>query len=327
MESKEQFEELEEIEPKVSKIESFIHPSDDELTELDDDAFKSSNGYPPDGQATGTLSVTVTDQNGRPVRGHRVRFSLTHVRPSGNWRSASGLKRIYNSRRGNGAKAENLVNRGVIRVIGTLSSSSAITNSNGVAQVTYRTSHIGTDFNQSSRAREKVTSTLQNGSSRSINLDIGWTGLKKIQTVSGGLRIIGATGQHVHPDLRSFLINLGNSVKNANWPHEITVTAASLRYGGQYPPHFTHKHGLTLDLRPMSTDGERTWAKSDGSSKSNFDFQRTKALISVLKQSGGTVYFNGKNTGGTFKAGHDDHVHVSWLSSFVKIVKEKEITM
>ncbi len=196
-----------------------------------------------------------------------------------------------------------------------LSASFATTDNNGVASVVYRTSHIASDFSQKSRAREKIVVTLSNGKQGQLYLNIGWTGLQEINSVLGGLRVIGARGTRVHPELRNYLKSLGDAVKGANWPHPVTVTAASLRWGGQYPPHFTHKHGLTLDLRPMSTDGESTWAKQDGSSASNYDLERTKRLISDLKGSGGTVYFNGKGAGGRPMSGHDNHIHVTWLSS------------
>jgi hypothetical protein len=80
------------------------------------------------------------------------------------------------------------------------------------------------------------------------------------------------------------------------------------------PPHFTHKHGGTLDIRPMSTDGNATWAKQEGTQAANYDPDRTKALILALRGSGATVVsFNGKDAGGTPLAGHDNHIHVSWI--------------
>ncbi|MCY4558640.1 MAG: YARHG domain-containing protein [Chloroflexi bacterium] len=176
------------------------------------------------------------------------------------------MKSLYNQNNRNGLKVERLVNQGVIRVLGTLSTSSATTGSDGVATVTYQTSHIASDFSQNNRAREKIVATLSNGKQRTLNLNIGWRGLQQIDNVPGGHRVIGARGTRVRPKLRKFLKTLGDAVKGAKWPHPVTVTAASLRRGGQYPSHFTHKKGLTLDLRPMSTDGESTWTKKDSSS-------------------------------------------------------------
>ncbi len=225
------------------------------------------------------------------------------------------MKLLYRQNKGNYEKAEKLVINGDIRVLGTLSALSATTGSDGVASVTYQTSHIGSDFSQSSRACEKIVATLDNGKRMSLNLNIGWTGLKDIQSLSIGLRVrvAGAKGTRVHPDLYRFLKRLGDKVKKAKWPHPVTVTAASLRWGGQYPPHFSPKHGLTLDLRPMSNDGKSTWAKQDGSSAPNYDLERTNQLILDLKNSGGTVFFNGKNAGGKPMNGHDNHIHVTWL--------------
>ncbi len=313
------FSDAEAVEPQIADISSVIHPADDDIEQTGEEVGIAGSSYPPDGRTTATISVTVTDQHENPMPGQRVRFNLSYVRPGGNWRSASGLKLLYNQNNGNGAKAERLVNQGVIRVLGTLNDSSATTGSDGVATVIYRTSHIASDFSQNSRAREKIVAILSNGKQRTLNLNIGWPRLQQISNVPGGLRVIGARGTRVHPKLREFLKNLGDDVKGANWPHPVTVTAASLRWGGQYPPHFSHKHGWTLDLRPMSKDGESTWAKQDGSSASNYDRSRTKRLIRALKESGSTVYFNGKGAGGKFKNGHDNHIHVTWLTSNVSL--------
>ncbi len=313
------FSDADPVEPQIADISSIIHPADDEIELTGEEVGIARTGYSPDGSTTGSIPVLVTDQYGTPMPGQQVRFNLSYVRPGGNWRSASGMKSLYNQNNGNGLKAERLVNQGVIRVLGTLSASSATTGSDGVATVTYRTSHIASDFSQNNRAREKIVATLSNGKQRTLNLNIGWRGLQQIDNDPGGLRIIGARGTRVHPKLRKFLKTLGDAVKGANWPHPVTVTAASLRWGGQYPPHFTHKKGLTLDLRPMSTDGESTWAKKDGSSASNYDLKRTARLIRVLKDSGGTVYFNGQGAGGRPKSGHHNHIHVTWISPNISL--------
>lgn len=289
------------------------HLDDDEELNSAGLLVLTTAGMPPDGQAKGTLTTTVTDQNGRPVSGVRVSYSLSFVRPGGDWRSAAGMKRLYDGSNGDGNKAQQLVNSGVIRVMGSLSATSALTDGQGKARITYTTSHIASDYGQSGPGIERITSTLPNGSSSTTDVQVGWTGLSPVPTVAGGLRVIGARGTYVHPDLAGFLNQLGSAIKQANWPHPATLTAASLRWGGQYPPHFTHKHGASIDLRPMSTDGGPTWAREDGSSAGNYDAERTKALVGALKSAGATVYFNGKDAGGTPKAGHHNHLHATWL--------------
>ena len=301
-------------EPVTLTCSFFRHPNDDEIDLSGRANLVATTRMPPDGKTRSTWKTTVRDKHQNPVAGVSVQFTVNYIQPGGNWRSANGMKTLYNQNNGNGKKAENLVNQGVIRVVGSLSANSAVTDANGIAQVTYQTSHIASDFDQRVQARERLVASIGNLTD-SLDIDIGWTDLKTIQSVPGGLRVVGATGRRVHPDLHRFLKGMGDAVKAANWPHPVTVTAASLRWGGQYPPHFTHKHGWTLDLRPMSKDGNSTWAKRNGTSAPNYDFDRTKILIDNLNVSNGTVYFNGKNAGGTPKAGHDNHIHVSWLSS------------
>lgn len=289
-------------------------PDDQELYELGDEAdFKAmrSTTLPPHESAKGTASFTVTDQNGRPVSGVRVKFKVSAIHPTGAWRTESGMAGKYPKRQQ--AKARRLIQRGAIRLLGTLNRTSATTNSQGTASVEYTASHIASTLSQNKKGHERITATLDNGTTKTMNVYIGHTGLVVGPTIPKGIRFIGAKGKYMQKELKSFLTQLGNGVKK-NWPHPVTITAASLKWGGQYPIHFTHKHGATLDLRPMSTDGKPTWAKTDGTHKANYDAERTKALISILKDAGGKVTFNGKGAGGKPLAGHDDHIHVSWLA-------------
>lgn len=278
----------------------------------------ATGALPPDGASTGLWPVKVVDQNNNPVSGVPVSFTVTYISPGQDWRTRQGIVNLYNSTNGNGVRAGQKVDNGEIRPLCTVNRSPINTDANGVAQVEIRASHIASDFAQTARGREKVTATIPGGSTTELLIDVGWTGLIPIVITAGGLIVDGATGRHVHPEIGEFLKNLGAAVVDAHWPHPIVVTAASLQFGGLYPPHFSHKLGVTLDLRPMSTDGAGTWAKQDGTHAANYDFQRTKAVIKVLRDSGAPIVnFNGKDAGGTPLAGHDNHIHVSWVSSEV----------
>lgn len=284
----------------------------------DKDISPLANGaLPPDGASTGTWPVKVVDSNGTAVPGVTVNFTVSFVRPNQDWRTRQGIVNLYSANNGNGAKAGQKVDNGQIRPLCTLNRSSVVTDASGIAEVEIRASHIGTDFAQTARAQEKVVASIPGGSIELL-IDIGYTGLVAVPTVANGLVISGARGTYVHSQIGDFLQKLGNAVVNANWPHPIVITAASLRFGGLYPPHFTHKLGVTLDIRPMSTDGQQTWAKQDGTKAANYDFSRTRAVIKVLKDSEAPiVIFNGKDAGGEVLAGHDDHIHVSWVTSEV----------
>lgn len=310
------------VEPQIAAFRALVHETNDVVEPDGGRAGSASRALPADGVTQTKLDISVTDQNGNPLSGQTVRFVCSYVHPRGNWRTAPGMNRLYSQNNGDGNMAERLVESGVIRVLGTLSRDSATTNSRGVASIRYRTSHIGSNFSQAKIAQERVVATLENGKRRAVELDIGRTDFKEVPQVAGGLRVLGATGRHVDSRLFEFLKQLGDMVRASRWAHPVTVTAASLRWGGQYPPHFSHKDGLTLDLRPMSKDGERTYAKQDGVAATNYDSERTKQLIELLKQTGGTVYFNGKGSGGQYRAGHDNHIHVSWLRHTLSVVED-----
>ena len=257
------------LEARIQRMSSTVHSAEGQFGITTDEPARVRKQYPPDGTTEGDISVLVTDGNGNPLPGEKVRFDLTYLQPKDPWRTPVGLKRLYNRHNGNGAKAEREARNGTIRLIGTLSASSATSGRDGVATVVYRTSHIASDLSQKARGKERVTARLASGSTFKLDLSIGWTRLRAIQPVPQGLRVVGATGTCVDPKLQAWLKKLGARIQQLGWPHPVTVTAASLRWGGQYPPHFTHKHGWTLDLRPMSSDGRPTWAKRDGTAKAN----------------------------------------------------------
>src|SRR5690606_32007139 len=111
---------------------------------------------------------------------------------------------------------------------------------------------------------------------------------------------------------------LGNKIKAEEWPQPLTITAGNLRWGGLYPPHFTHRRGASLDLRPMSTDGNPTWCSTNGECGANYDRQQTIRLVKILKAAGAVkIYFNDPETfayGAQPLSGHHNHLHVTWLN-------------
>lgn len=267
----------------------------------------------PNGKGYYVYGIKVTDQNGNPIPGQRVTFKLAAVNPKGWWRNVDQVAAKYGSK---AAKLRKRVENGQIKLIGQLSNNSAITDAGGIASVKYTVSNIG--GNQSSIAQEKVIATIPKSTTSQI-IDIGLDYLNPISTISGGTRIVGATGRYIHKDLNQFLVNLGNSIKKAKWKIPLTITAGTLKWGGLYPPHFTHTIGVSLDFRPMSKDGKPTWCRTDGTHASNYDREKTLILVDIFKKAGANpIYFNdpkAKKYGARPLSGHHNHLHVSWLSA------------
>lgn len=262
----------------------------------------------PNGEGTVTWPVQVTDQNGRPVPGVTVTFSVSAVRPTGdNWRSADGVVARFGT--GSRARVRREIDAGTIRLLGTMRQANVVTNASGIAEGIYQVSHIG--GNQSDLAREQVIASISSGQ-LSLNIDIGYDWLTEIPTVNAGLRIQGATGTHTHRDLADRMRALGEAVRDAGWPHPVTITAGTLRWGGLYPPHFSHRWGAEFDMRPMTTNGQPgTWRDA------NYDRERTQRLVNALNEALGAsvIYFNDPMIdGATQLPGHDDHLHVSFAA-------------
>ncbi len=277
----------------------------------------------PDGNNWAEVSAVVK-RGEHPVPGISVDFSVSAIRPTNGWRD---VNEVAKRMRGNAKKFRNRVSTGRIKLLGIMSPTTAITDENGVVTSKYVVSNVGGNGN--TMALERITLSSQAGVSRHDIL-IGYD-LVDVPTVNGGLRIVGATGRHCQRSLSEFLDKLGQAVANAKWPQPVTVTAASLRWGGLYPPHLSHQHGGTLDLRPMSIDGKPTWCKTSGKHKSNYDRKRTKILIQALIKGGATrLYFNDPQMarhGASSLQGHDHHIHVSWIppSAFVTSVQLPEL--
>ena len=262
----------------------------------------------PNGAGTVTWPVRVTDQRGRPVPGVLVEFAVAALQPTGSaWRSESGVVARYGSK--SQAKVRQQIRNGQIRLLGTMRQARVTTNNQGVAEGVYQVSHVA--GNAPSIGQERITASI-NGSNAAVTVDIGYDWLAPIPTVSKGLRIVGATGTHVHRDLAPRLRRLGEAVQSAGWPQPVTITAGNLRWGGLYPPHLTHRWGAELDLRPMTTNGAP--GRWDGA---NYDRERTQILVDALRQLGAsTIYFNDPKLQNVAPlAGHDDHLHASFAAA------------
>ena len=276
---------------------------------------KNSVRLQPNGIDWAEVAVNVKRGN-NPASGVPVEFSIEAVRPTNGWRNTN---EVAQRMKGNAAKFRKRVASGRIKLLGTMSPTVVRTDADGNAISRYTVSNIG--GNQTNMALERILMSSQAGTTR-FDVNIGYD-FVNVPKHPKGLRIVGANGRHCQSPLAKILKNLGKAVAEAKWPHPVTITAASLRWGGLYPPHMTHQHGGTLDLRPMSTDGGPTWCKTDGTHKANYDRNRTRLLISVLSSTGATrIYFNDPKTkqdGASPLAGHNNHIHFSWIPNSVSV--------
>lgn len=276
----------------------------------------------PDGESKFEWTVKLTDKNGQPLANTDVNFSVQPLNPLSGWRNVEEVAKRYGS---SAAKLKSKVADGSIRLIGTVNPKVVKTNSQGIAKTVYTTSHIG--GNENEKGSEKIIAQYKNGNESETlenKVEIGYDDLIPLPTVEGGLRIGDVTGKHLQKDIADLLLNVGNKIKNEKWGQPLTITAGTLKWGGLYPPHFTHRRGGTFDFRPMSTDGEPTFCNPNGTFAPNYDRAKTLELIKIFKQSGATeIIFNDPEAwkiGAKQLAGHHNHLHVSWLESESRIV-------
>ncbi len=290
-----------------------LMPVEGEGVLLGEGALVNAVRLGPNGKDTARWSVTVTDQNGKPVPNAEVEFSVQAVYPLGWWRDLNEVKARYKGNAGWKGK----------RLLGSVSPTRVRTDSSGRALTTYTASHIGGD-NPQRPGEERLTARLSNGATVNATVKIGYTHLRPIKAVPGGLELTSrAKGAYAHKDLAAMLTSLGEEVKKAGWPQPVRLTEASYPWGGMIPPHSGHLHGLTIDLRPMSHDGNPTHAGNSTCPKAsthagNYDRARTKMLADAFQSSAPVRLFNDAEIPSVSCAsGHHNHLHVSWLERSV----------
>ena len=91
----------------------------------------------------------------------------------------------------------------------------------------------------------------------------------------------------------------------------------SRRGGGPFPPHKSHQRGIEVDVRPITNNGRE---EATNIHAMNYSHELTKELVQLIREKvpGVKIFFNDKlliNQGMTNPlAGHDDHLHVRFLS-------------
>lgn len=271
----------------------------------------------PDGQSKFEYKIKLTDEDGKALVNTIVDFSVVPVSPGLAARDIEEIAKKYGS---SATKFRQKVKDGSIKLIGTVEPKIVKTDSEGYAKTIYTTSHIGS--NDEKKAVEKIVAKYNNKIIEE-NLEIGYDDLIPLPVIEGALRIGDVTGKYIQKDIGEMLLSVGNKIKNEKWGQPLTITAGTLRWGGLYPPHFTHRRGGSLDFRPMSTDGNPTFCNSDGTFAPNYDRAKTLELLKIFKNSGAVeIFFNDPEAakyGAKVLAGHHNHLHASWLESETKI--------
>lgn len=265
----------------------------------------------PDGKQTYEWVIRLTDKNGQSLSKAKVNFSVVPVRPLIDLRNVNDIAPKYGS---NEEKFRKKVSSGEIRLLGTVNPSSGETDNNGFIKTVYTVSNVA--GNESEIGQEKIIANSGENLIFETTINIGYKNFVSIPTVPGGLIISGATGRYAGQPVSVILKNIGEKISSEKWNFPLTVTAGTLRWGGLYPPHFTHRTGNSLDFRPMSTDGNPTWCQTDGKYAPNYDRIKTLELIKIFKESGvSEIIFNDPEAlslGVKPLAGHHNHLHVSW---------------
>lgn len=96
------------------------------------------------------------------------------------------------------------------------------------------------------------------------------------------------------------------------FPVRIGIGDISLRGGGAFPPHSSHRSGLDVDIRPLRNDfAERPVTYHDRA----YSRQLTQQLVDLLRVTMGVrnILFNDPQIAGVNPfPGHDNHLHVSF---------------
>jgi hypothetical protein len=129
---------------------------------------------------------------------------------------------------------------------------------------------------------------------------------------------INVTGSYfVQPPLIGGLRAVGQAWRDTpkvpnSIPNYFTITDGSYRWGGLKPPHLSHRFGGTIDVRPISTDGQPTRVGA-----ANYHRDGTSTLARYFRWSGATeVRFADALPDVTVvDPSHKDHLHVSWLKA------------
>ncbi|WP_046006822.1 hypothetical protein [Pseudoalteromonas rubra] len=268
--------------------------------------------FPKNGN-TAIWTLTLTNWRGQPIAGEPVEIStapLTLTAPQ--WREPDDMAARFS--RSVRTKILTRIEQGLFRLTAPFDVSSPVTDARG--QVTVAIHNFHSCGNDSVPGSDRFVARV-GSQQQTLEVKCAVNGLVPIpDTPNQGLTTAGLVGRHLHPNLLAALQNLGRAWhaqpdKPAGMPDHLTITGATMRWGGINPPHFTHKFGGTVDIRPLGT---QSGPISVGDAA--YDRQATQSLVDALVQLGATQIIFADNLRGVtqVKANHKNHLHVSFLS-------------
>ncbi|MEQ8397574.1 hypothetical protein [Thalassobaculum sp.] len=266
--------------------------------------------FPANGNKA-SFQVTLRYGDGRPAPGRRVTCrSEPASLIAAQWRDVNHLAPRFERSE---ALIRDRVAQAMVRLGARVTPTVATTDRSGVATFTVEAFHVC--GNDAAAAADHIIANSEAGESRAL-IKCGVAGLAALSDSPGsGLTTSGLVGRHMHPDVIRVLQAIGAAWqqvggKPAGMPNHITVTGATMRWGGLNPPHLTHRFGGTADLRPIGTR-DAPVSVSDP----HYHRRGTEILVDFLRQTGATAIYFAENLPGVTKvdAGHRDHIHASWL--------------
>lgn len=299
------------------------------IKDLSESMIGNTFSLPPSNGNKVRITATARTSNGKPKPNVLVAcwsepLYLTDLK----WRD----KNKFSARFGrSSSKMSQRIDQGLVRLKTKITPPRIKTDRNGKATFILENFHIC--GNEGKPASDKIyVKSIYNQVEHIVKSELG--GLKELKdNKSGGVMTSGLIGRHLQPDLIKVIGVIGNAWtrvggKPSGMPNYVTITGASMKWGGLNPPHFTHRFGGAIDMRPIGTKSGRVSAGD-----AHYHQGATAILIDFLKRTGATKIIFAENLPGVTKvdSSHKDHIHASWLKKpdepwLVKIDENSKFT-
>jgi hypothetical protein len=270
--------------------------------------------YPKNGNYA-VWTINLAYSNGSPAPNIPLTVSFRpYTLTSPEWRNATTMVNRFTSKTSQDTARER-INSGLFRLKAPVSPLNGVTDAKGQFRVTIKNFH--SCGNESTPASDLVSVTFGGSQSLYLRVNCAVDGLSNIpDNESGGLTTSGLVGRHLHPSVLAAMQYLGAAWKSVpnkpgNTPDYLVITGATMHWGGINPPHFTHKFGGTLDIRPIGNKPGKIKYGTPG-----YDPIGTQAIVTALVQLGATRIIFADNLNGVthVRSNHGDHLHVSFLN-------------